>query len=110
VTLAPHVRAVIAPYVPSGTVPVFAGLGIVVLTADEGAMKTLEGAVTLAIPDPTGWDGEETFRVSIDGRDLDLRWAAVGTERQLRSEFALLLTVQTMHSLYSRARRTWIPL
>jgi len=61
------------------------------------------------------WTGE--YQLTLDqvlgemiGRCRELRLRAVGTERQLRSDFAVLLTVQTMHSLYSRARRTWIPL
>jgi len=61
------------------------------------------------------WTGE--YQLTLDhvlgemiGRCRELRLRAVGTERQLRSDFAVLLTVQTMHSLYSRSRRTWIPL
>ena len=61
------------------------------------------------------WTGE--YQLTLDqvlgemiGRCRELKLRAVGTERQLRSDFAVLLTVQTMHSLYSRARRTWIPL
>ncbi len=44
------------------------------------------------------------------GRCRELRLRAGGNERQLRSDFAVLLTVQTMHVLYSQARRDWIPL
>ncbi len=61
------------------------------------------------------WTGE--YQLTLDqvlgemiGRCRELRLRAVGSERQLRSDFALLLTVQAMHSLYSRARRNWIPL
>ncbi len=61
------------------------------------------------------WTGE--YQLTLDqvlgemiGRCRELRLRAVGSERQLRSDFALLLTVHAMHSLYSRARRNWIPL
>jgi DNA-directed RNA polymerase subunit L len=61
------------------------------------------------------WTGE--YQLTLDhvlgemiGRCRELRLRAVGNERQLRSDFAVLLTVQTMHVLYSQARRDWIPL
>jgi hypothetical protein len=41
-------------------------------------------------------------------RELELR--AVGPERPLAEDFAVLLTVKTMQFLYSQTRRTWIPL
>jgi hypothetical protein len=37
------------------------------------------------------------------GRCRELRLRAVGSERQLRTDFALFLTVQTMHFLYRRS-------
>jgi hypothetical protein len=61
------------------------------------------------------WSGE--YQLTLDhvlgemiGRCRELRLRAAGNERQLRSDFAVLLTVQTMHALYSQARRDWIPL
>ena len=61
------------------------------------------------------WTGE--YQLTLDhvleqmiGRCRALKLRAVGAERQLRSDFAVLLTVHTMHSLYSQARRSWIPL
>ena len=41
-------------------------------------------------------------------RELKLR--AVGNERQLRTDFTVLLTAKTVHSLYSPMRRQWIAL
>ena len=35
---------------------------------------------------------------------------AVGSERQLRMEFIVLLTAKTVHSLYSPSRRQWLAL
>ncbi len=61
------------------------------------------------------WTGE--YELSLDmvltdmiGRCRELRLRAVGPARQLRLDFALLLTVQTMHALYSQSRRSWIAL
>ena len=59
------------------------------------------------------WTGEyeftldQVFREMI-GRCTELRLRAVGSERQLKLDFAILLTVKTMHHLYSQ--RHWLPL
>ena len=44
------------------------------------------------------------------GRCRELKLRAVGPEKKLRMDFAVLLTVKTMHFLYSQGRRTWISL
>jgi hypothetical protein len=44
------------------------------------------------------------------GRCRELRLRAVGSERQLRMDFAVLLTAKTMHFLYSEGHRDWIAL
>jgi hypothetical protein len=41
-------------------------------------------------------------------RELKLR--AGGRERQLRTDFTLLLTARTVHSLYDPSRRKWFAL
>ncbi len=79
--LVPHLRAVIAPYIPSGSVPVFAGLGIVALTGESEAVKTLANASTLALPDPASWNGTDPISVSNGGQTTKLDWVAVGVER-----------------------------
>jgi hypothetical protein len=61
------------------------------------------------------WTGEYqyTLNVVMDdmiGRCRSLRLRAVGPERQLVMDFAVLLTVKTMHFLYSQGRRDWIAL
>ena len=61
------------------------------------------------------WTGEYqyTLNVVMDdmiGRCRRLRLRAVGPERQLVMDFAVLLTVKTMHFLYSQGRRDWIAL
>lgn len=61
------------------------------------------------------WTGEYELSLhmvlsEMIGRCKELRLRAVGPERKLRMNFALLLTVQTMHALYSPSRRSWIAL
>jgi hypothetical protein len=61
------------------------------------------------------WTGE--YQLTIDSvldnmidrcRELDLR--AVGPERRLKTDFTVLLTAKTVHSLYGPARRQWFAL
>lgn len=61
------------------------------------------------------WTGE--YQLTLDSildemfqrcRKLDLR--AAGPKRQILNEFTVLLTAQTVHSLYSPSRRQWFPL
>jgi hypothetical protein len=59
------------------------------------------------------WTGEYQFTLEQVLNDMmsrcrELKLRAVGSERELRMDFAVLLTVQTMHSLYSR--KNWIAL
>jgi hypothetical protein len=61
------------------------------------------------------WTGEYQFTLDtvlsdMIGRCRELRLRAVGSERRLKLDFTVLLTVKTMHVLYSSARREWIPL
>jgi aconitate hydratase len=78
--LSPHLRAVIAPYIPSGTVPILAGLGILALAADAEAIERLRGAGSLGLPGPDTWNGEGIL-ASLGGSQVSLRWLAVGPER-----------------------------
>ena len=61
------------------------------------------------------WTGE--YQLTLDvvlaqmiRRSRELRLRAVGGDRQLRIDFAVLLTVKTMHYLYTEGRRDWFPL
>jgi len=61
------------------------------------------------------WTGE--YQLTLDSvlddmidRCRELRLRAVGSERQLTMDFAVLLTAKTVHSLYSPSRRQWIAL
>jgi hypothetical protein len=78
--LCPHLRAVIAPHIPSGTVPILAGLGILALTADPEAIERLRREASLGLPAPDKWNGEGIV-ASLGSCQVSLRWLAVGAER-----------------------------
>ncbi len=61
------------------------------------------------------WTGE--YQLTLDAvldamveRCRELKLRAAGPERQLRQDFAVLLTAKTVHSLYSHSRRQWFAL
>jgi hypothetical protein len=61
------------------------------------------------------WTGE--YQLTLDTvldemieRCRELKLRAVGSERQLRLNFIVLLTAKTVHSLYSPSRRQWFAL
>ena len=61
------------------------------------------------------WTGE--LQLTLDsvfddmiGRCRELKLRAVGSKRQLRMDFTVLLTAKTMHSIYSSSRRPWLAL
>jgi aconitate hydratase len=79
--LRPNLRAVIAPHIPGGTVPVFAGLGILALGADPEAISALRQQASVALPGPEKWNGERVTAAA-GSASVDLRWLAVGVERR----------------------------
>ncbi len=83
VELAPSVRAVLAPFIPSGAVSLFSGLGIAALRFDAAgaAAKGLKGQKTLALPAPGQWAENEPTVVSLGSQKLPLTWLALGPER-----------------------------
>ena len=61
------------------------------------------------------WTGEYQYTLEVVlndmiGRCRDLRLRVGSPERELLMNFAVLLTVKTMHFLYSQGRRDWIAL
>lgn len=61
------------------------------------------------------WTGEYQYTLDVVleemmGRCSDLHLRVAGPERELVMNFAVLLTVKTMHFLYSQGRRDWIAL
>lgn len=61
------------------------------------------------------WTGEYQFTLDTVLEDMierckELGLRTVGAERELEIDFAVLLTVKTMHFLYSEGHKEWIPL
>jgi len=81
VELAPQVRAVIAPFIPSGQVSLFSGVGIAALRLDAAGVKGLKGQKTLAMPAPSTWSDKEPTLVAVGTQRVPLVWLALGPER-----------------------------
>ena len=79
--LAPHVRAIVAPFIPSGSVAVFSGLGIAALKIDAAAAKGLKGQRSIALPEPSKWSEKGPTTVNIGSQKVALTWLALGSER-----------------------------
>jgi hypothetical protein len=61
------------------------------------------------------WTGEHQFTLDLVlsnmiGRCRELKLRVVGSERNVRTNFAVLLTAKTMHFLYEQGRKDWIAL
>jgi aconitate hydratase len=95
------VRAVLAPFIPSGIVAVLSGLGIAAIEIDPAAAKGLRdpkdasasgnanGNVkaprTILLPPPAQWGERESVSVSAGQAKLPLTWLALGIERSWAS-------------------------
>ncbi|MGE0323657.1 MAG: aconitase family protein [Polyangiaceae bacterium] len=80
-TLAPALRAVVAPYVPSALVPLLSGLGVLALTADTETVSRLAKESELVLPAPESWDGQKTLHAKAGDQHFDLTWLALDAER-----------------------------
>jgi aconitate hydratase len=81
VELAPSVRAVLAPFIPSGAVSLLSGLGIAAIRFDAAALKGLRAHKTLTLPPPAQWaDGEPTV-LTVGSQKVSLTWLALAPER-----------------------------
>jgi aconitate hydratase len=79
--LAANVRAVLAPFIPSGAVTLFSGLGIAALRLDAANAKRLEGQRTIALPAPAQFAEKEPTLVTLGSAKVPLTWLALGPER-----------------------------
>jgi aconitate hydratase len=75
------VRAVLAPFIPSGLVSLLSAAGIIALRVDAAAAKKLEGQKTIALPAPSQWGEREATTVSAGVAKVPLTWLALGAER-----------------------------
>ena len=76
------VRAIVAPHVPSGIVPILAGLGILALESDLSGIQKLRAEASLSLPSPSAWNGERSVTANTSAGPVSLTWLAVGTERE----------------------------
>ncbi len=79
--LCANVRAVVAPHIPSGTVSLLAGLGILTLSASAEVMGLIRSQGKLSVPDPREWNGSPTIQLAAGSTELQATWLAVGAER-----------------------------
>jgi aconitate hydratase len=75
------IKAVIAPFIPSGLVPLLAGAGILALAADAAALRSLKGQKTLAISPLNGVTDGAITATTMSKTKITFSWLAVGVER-----------------------------
>jgi len=73
------VRAVMAPFVPSGVVAALASEGIASFELSDAAYQTAKGQKSVALPAPTQWG--DTVSASFGKSKVDVAWLATGVER-----------------------------
>jgi aconitate hydratase len=79
--LAPTVRAVLAPFIPSGLVAVFSGVGIAAIQLDAATAKGMRAHKSLVLPAPALWAEKEATSVQLGGGKVSMTWLALGAER-----------------------------
>ncbi|MEZ4225742.1 MAG: aconitase family protein [Polyangiaceae bacterium] len=80
--LGDNLRAVVAEHIPSGVVPLFAGLGVLALTTDATALGKIATQGSLTLPSADKWNGGEPVRAAAGKAEVNLRWEAVDVERR----------------------------
>ncbi|MDB4946180.1 MAG: Aconitate hydratase [Labilithrix sp.] len=81
VELSPYVRAVLAPFIPSGQVSLFAGVGIAALRLDAAGAKALKGQPTIVLPPPPAANDKEVGQATVGAQKVAVTWLALGIER-----------------------------
>jgi aconitate hydratase len=79
--IAPNVRAIVAPFIPSSSVALFSGLGIAALRVDAAGVKGLKGIRQIALPEPGKWSEKGPTVVTLGSQKVPLTWLALGSER-----------------------------
>ena len=80
----PSVRAVLAPFIPSGIVALLSGVGVAAIEVDLGAANALDvgkGGKSIALPAPANWGVRESTTVTVGSAKVPLKWLALGAER-----------------------------
>ena len=79
--IAHTVRAVLAPYIPSGLVALLSGAGVAAIRIDSAVAKRLKGQKSIALPAPSQWAERKPTSVNVGATQLPLTWLALGAER-----------------------------
>jgi aconitate hydratase len=79
--VAPSVRAVLAPYIPSSLVALLSAAGIAAIRFEEAAVHELEGQRVIVLPGPSQWAERQATAVTVGVGKLPLTWLALGEER-----------------------------
>ena len=79
--IAPNVRAIVAPFIPSSSVALFSGLGIAALRVDAAGAKGLKGQRTIALPEASKWAEKGPTVITLGTQKVPLTWLALGSER-----------------------------
>jgi aconitate hydratase len=77
-----HVRAVIAPFIPSGLVSLLSAAGVAALQLDAAAVKGLREHKSIVLPAPARWaTGNKATAIPLGTAKVSLTWLASSTER-----------------------------
>ncbi len=76
----PELRAVVAAHIPTSTVSILSGLGILALRVDESTLQTIASAKELTIPQQDSWS-QSTLPIAVDDKTTPMHWLAIGAER-----------------------------
>jgi hypothetical protein len=74
-------KAVIAPFVPSGLVAILAGAGILALGAEAAVLKSLKGQKAINVSPVTAATDGAVVVTTQNKAKINLSWLAVGIER-----------------------------
>jgi aconitate hydratase len=81
IELAPHVRAVLAEFIPSAQVAMLSGLGIAAISFDAASAKVWKGQRSLPLPAPSAWPAQGATTVTVGTHKVALTWLALPSER-----------------------------
>lgn len=76
------VRAIIAPFIPSALVPLFASAGVAAFVADASALQSLKGQRQIGLPALADEDVSPVVTAKAGKAQVSLSWLAVGKERR----------------------------
>jgi hypothetical protein len=79
--VAPQVRAVLAPFIPSQLVALLSAAGIAALRVEGDVAGSLEAQRTVTLPSPAQWAERKAMTVAAGGAKVQVTWLALGAER-----------------------------